>query len=197
MANEITVQLKCTREEACELLESRGFKLVDRYLLADAYYLPRELDRRQLSVRELLQHAVLLRNITLYDIRTLAVRHGIASMTYKHKNIAPNGDILSQQKVDCEIKDLEQGRLFIEAIGYEEMMSIREDDFVYGKGALEVAVKDIEHGDNLLEIEIVEDNAELDTVDKLKQKLVALRLPIDESDFFVKKAEKRLAEVLF
>lgn len=196
MANEITVRLKCTREEVCRILENKGFRMVDRYLLEDTYFVLRKLDRMGLSVRELLKHAVLLRSITTYDCNTFESSHSVVKMTYKSKDIASNGDILSQKKVNCEIKDWEQGRCFIEAIGYEEIMCIRENDYVYGRGGPEIAVKDIEGGDNLIEIETMEDNEEFNTTDKLKQKLMALHLPIDESDFFVKKAEERLKNIL-
>lgn len=38
LSNEITVKLKCTVEEICKILESKGFQFVERYLLDDILY---------------------------------------------------------------------------------------------------------------------------------------------------------------
>lgn len=75
-------------------------------------------------------------------------------------------------------------------------MNIKENDVVYRKGDFELAIKDIVEGDKLIEIETVNNNQELNTVEKLKQKLKELQLPIYDDDYFVKKAEIELKKVL-
>ena len=37
MSNEITVKLKCSIKEFCNIIESKGFEIVDRFLLDDTY----------------------------------------------------------------------------------------------------------------------------------------------------------------
>ena len=108
-------------------------------------------------------------------------------MTYKTKNITDTGEIINQNKIDCEIKNIQNGEKFLNAIGYKKIMNIKENDIVYEKDGFKIAVKDIIDGDNLIEIETVEDNIELDTIEKLKEKLNELQLPIDTNDYFVKK----------
>lgn len=196
MSNEITVKLKCSIEEMYNILENKGFKIVDKYFLDDTYYISKDLDITKLSPREVLNHYILIRKIKQYEPSNFTSSYDIIKMTYKNKDIAPNGDIISQEKVDCEIKNLEQGKSFIKAIEYKEIMSIRESSLVYGKNELEIAIKDIENGDNLIEVETVENNEQLDTVNKLKQMIRELEIPIDESDFFVKKAERELKKIL-
>lgn len=196
MSNEITVKLKCSIEEMYNILENKGFEIVDKYFLDDTYYISKDLDITKLSPREVLNHYILIRNIKQYEPNDFTSSYNIIKMTYKNKDIAPNGDIISQEKVDCEIKNLEQGKSFIKAIEYREIMNIRESSLVYGKNGLEIAIKNIENGDNLIEVEIVENNERLDTVDKLKQMIRELEIPIDESDFFVKKAERELKKIL-
>lgn len=196
MSNEITVKLKCSIEEMYNILENKGFEIVDKYFLDDTYYISKDLDITKLSPREILNHYILIRNIKQYEPSDFTSNYDIIKMTYKNKDIAPNGDIISQEKVDCEIKNLEQGKSFIKAIEYKEIMNIRESSLVYGKNGLEIAIKDIENGDSLIEVETVENNERLDTVDKLKQMIRELEIPIDESDFFVKKAEKELKKIL-
>ena len=48
--------------------------------------------------------------------------------------------------------------------------------------------QDIEDGEKLIEIETVETNEDLNTVEKLKEKLNELKLPLDTKDYFIKKS---------
>lgn len=112
------------------------------------------------------------------------------------KDISTDGTIINQEKIDCQIQNVEQGKKFIEAIGYKNIMTIKEKDIVYEKGDLKLAIKDIENSDDLLEIETVESNTKLDTVDKLIEKLNELQIPINTDNYFVKKAEIELKKVL-
>ena len=75
-------------------------------------------------------------------------------------------------------------------------MEINEFDLVFEKQGLKIAVKDIENGNQLLEIETVKDNTELDTIEKIIKKIEELNVPIDKSNYFVKKAEIELEKIL-
>ena len=122
-------------------------------------------------------------------------KHKVFKMTYKKKNIASNGDIISQQNIDCDISNINDGKKFLNAIGYKEIMNIKENNIVYGKEGLNIALKDIEDGEKLIEIETVETNEDLNTVEKLKEKLNDLKLPLDTKDYFIKKAEMKLKQI--
>ncbi len=191
MSNEITVRLKCSIKELCDLLENKGFKIVEEFTLDDTYFIPKELKLNEMSYRERLSKAVLLRDIE----ETIPKRRTI-KLTFKNKQIADNGDILKQNKVDCRISDTQSGKAFLEAIGYQKLMKIKENDIVYEKTGLKIAIKDIFNGDKLIEIETVEEDENLNTVDKLKQKVNELNIPIDITDYFVKKAEIELEKIL-
>lgn len=191
MSNEITVKLKCSIEEICNLLENKNFKIVEKFILDDTYFIPKELDITGMTHREILSRALLLRDITDFIPERKVVK-----LTFKSKQIDEQGNILSQSKVDCEILNAETGKAFVEAIGYRQLMNIKENDIVYEKDNLNIAIKDIENGDKLIEVETVEDNNELDTIEKIKQKISELQIPIDTNDYFVKKAEIELAKVL-
>ncbi len=75
-------------------------------------------------------------------------------------------------------------------------MNINERDIVYGKDDLKIAIKDIENGDNLIEVETVSNNVNIDTIEKLKKKIINLQIPVNASNFFVKKAEIKLDKIL-
>ena len=198
MSNEITVKLKCSIKEFCNIIESKGFEIVDRFLLDDTYFIPKDIDIHKLTSprqgnehREILKHSILIRDITQY----MSDKHKVFKMTYKKKNIASNGDIISQQNIDCDISNINDGKKFLNAIGYKEIMNIKENNIVYGKEGLNIALKDIEDGEKLIEIETVETNEDLNTVEKLKEKLNELQLPLDTKDYFIKKAEMKLKQI--
>lgn len=191
MGNEITVKLKCDIKELCDLLEDKGFKIVEKFTLDDTYFTPKELKLNEMSYREILGKAILLRDIA----ETMPKRRTI-QLTFKNKQIDNNGDILKQNKIDCEILETESGKAFLEAIGYQRLMRIKENDIVYEKEGLKIAIKDILNGDKLIEIETVEKDENLNTVDKLKQQVNELNIPIDITDYFVKKAEIELEKIL-
>ncbi|MCI9245864.1 MAG: hypothetical protein HFJ30_01760 [Clostridia bacterium] len=191
MSNEITVKLKCSIEELSGLLESKGFKVVDKYFLNDTYFIPRELKIEDMTPREILRKAVLLRDITEF-----MPERKIVKLTFKSKTIDNKGIILEQSKNECELTDAIEGKKFLQAIGYTELMNIHEIDIEYEKEQLKISIKDIQGGDQLIEIETVEENSELDTIEKIKQKISELQIPIDTNDYFVKKAEIELSKIL-
>lgn len=154
MSNEITVKLKCSIKEFCNIIESKGFEIVDRFLLDDTYFIPKDIDIHKLTPREILKHSILIRDITQY----MSDKHKVFKMTYKK-------------------------------------MNIKENNIVYGKEGLNIALKDIEDGEKLIEIETVETNEDLNTVEKLKEKLNELKLPLDTKDYFIKKAEMKVKQI--
>lgn len=192
MNNEITLKITSDLKDFYNILENKGFKIVDRFSLDDIYFIPKDTDINKLSPRQILDHYILIRNITQY----MPNEYKVIKMTYKEKNIADTGEIIDQKNIDCEIKNIQNGENILNAIGYKKIMNIKENDIVYGKDGFEIAVKDILNGENLIEIETVKNNIELDTIEKLKAKLNELQLPIDTNDYFVKKAEIELKKVL-
>ena len=75
-------------------------------------------------------------------------------------------------------------------------MNIKESDIVYRRKDFEIAIKDIENGDNLIEVETVSNNVNIDTIEKLKTQIIDLQIPVDTSNFFVKKAEIELDKII-
>lgn len=75
-------------------------------------------------------------------------------------------------------------------------MNIVESDTVYRKEDFEIAIKDIENGYNLIEIETVSNDDHIDTIEKLKSQIINLEIPVDISNFFVKKAETELDKII-
>ena len=189
-SNEITVKIKVKLEEFYKLLKEKGFRIVDKFSMNDAYFIPETLDLDRMSTREILSKAVLIR-----DIRGKMSNRITKKIIFKTKNFDEYGNILSQEAVDCDIIVIEDAKKLLKAIGYKEIMIIKEDDVVYEKDEFKLAIKNINGGDNLIEIE-TEENKDLDTIEKLIQKISELEIPIYTDNYFVKKAEIELDKIL-
>ena len=192
--NEITVKLKCSITEIKEILKNKNFDIESSYILDDTYYIPQDIDINKFAIRDILNKAILLRDIEEHFSNKVMKK--CTKLTFKKKQFASNGDIVSQEKVDCGVTNKEDARRFIEVIGYKSLMNIKEKGTIFTNGEIEIQVKDIVNGDNLIEVELIENSKNYDTIDKLKKAINELELPIDTSDYFVKKAELELAKLL-
>lgn len=187
--NEITVKVTSSKESLIEELNRKGFSKIGTFLLDDDYFIPKSIVLEKMTIREIISQAILVRHITGDNDYNRKI------MTYKIKNINDKGEIVSQKAINVDIHDIDQAKTFLDNIGYYKIMNITEEDFVYEKDGLELAIKDIKNGDILIEIEEDSKN-KLDTINKLKEKVDSLELPIEPNEYFVKKAEIELQKVL-
>ncbi len=189
-SNEITVKIKEKLDKFYQIIEEKGFKICDEFSMNDTYFIPQNLNLDKMTTREILSKAILVREI---EDKTFGKM--IKKITFKIKNFDENGSILNQESINCDVLDIEDAKNLLRAIGYQEIMCIREDDVVYKKGQLELAIKDVKNGDKLIEVE-TEKSEELNTIDKLIRKVNELDIPIYTDNYFVKKAEIELDKVL-
>ena len=189
-SNEITVKIKCELEELYKILEEKEFKTIRKFSMNDTYFVPETLNIKEIETREILSKAIMVREIELKTIGKVR-----KLITYKIKEFDEKGNILNQKAINCEIEKIEEAKKLLNAIGYKEIMNIKEDDIVYGKDGFELAIKDIKDGENLIEIE-TEESEELNTIEKLIQKINEIEIPIYTDNYFVKKAEVELNKIL-
>ena len=185
-ANEITIKITCTNNELIKLLTSNGFTEGRKFTLDDYYLIPKDLDIEHLTTREILSKAIIVRYIVNNNKIT-------QKLTFKKKNINENGEIINQKAINCDILDIKDGINLFNEIGYYEIMNIKENDVIYYKDKIKLALKFIENNNTLIEIE-TDDN--FDTVDKLKELVMKLEIPIEKDNYFVKKAEDALNKIL-
>lgn len=186
--NEITVKVICSKDELLKCLTSKGFKSGRTFSLDDYYFIPNSLNIKSMSTREIIAKAVIIRYI---------VNDGKVSqkVTFKIKDIAGNGDIISQRAINCNVYNIDEAKKLFEALGYYEIMNIKENDIVYSKNGFELAIKFIENSNILIEIE-TEPNTEWDTIEKIKNIISQLNIPIEKDKYFIKKAEDELNKIL-
>lgn len=189
-SNEITLKIKCELNEFYKIIEEKGFKIIDEFSMDDTYFVPKEVDLDKTDIRDTLSKALLVRDIIgkMSNKRTKLI-------TFKIKNFDKAGNILNQESINCNILEIEDAKKLLKVIGYKEIMNIKENDVVYEKDGFQLAVKNIKDGDNLIEIE-TEENDEIDTIEKLIQKVNKMGIPVYTDDYFVKKAEIELEKIL-
>lgn len=185
-ANEITIKVTCSKEQLIKHLAEKGFSEGRKFTLDDYYLIPKNLKLDELTTREILSKAVIIRYI-VDDGRI------IQKITFKKKNINSNGEILSQKAINCDVLDYKAGINLFNELGYYEIMNLKESDVIYYKDKLELAIKFIENSSTLIEIETDEN---FETIGELKKLVVNLEIPIEKDNFFVKKAENELNKIL-
>lgn len=188
--NEITVKIKGDINEFYENVKRKGFKVVDKFLMDDTFFIPVNLDLNKMTTREILSNAVIVR------IVDRSPKKIVKNITFKKKIFDDAGNILSQSKVECDVENPEDAKKLLNAIGYKEIMRIKESDIAFGKDGFEFAVKDIENGEKLIESEPSKENAEFDNIEKLKVMFDKYDIPIYTDNYFVKKAEIELDKIL-
>ena len=152
--------------------------------------MPSNLNLEEMSTRDILANAII--------IRIVERRNGtlVKNITFKKKVFDDEGNITFQSKVECGVLDVEDAKRLLNAIGYKELMRIKESDIAFEKNGFSFAVKDIENGDKLIESEPEFGDESMDDLDKLKDMFDKYEIPIHKDDYFVKKAEIELNKVL-
>lgn len=184
--NEITIKTICSNEQLIKHLTDKGFCEGRKFTLDDYYLIPRDLKLEELTTRDILSKAVIIRYIV--DDGEI-----IQKITFKKKDINANGEILSQKAINCEVLDYKAGIKLFNELGYHQIMNIKESDVIYYKDKIELAIKFVENSNTLIEIET---NENFKTIDELKQLVNELEIPIEKGNFFVKKAEDELNKIL-
>ena len=187
-SNEITVKIKCDLDEFYKTIKERGFEEIDHFNLDDTFFIQNDLNLENMTTREILSKAVLVRQVT-YDYKIVKL------IVFKKKEFDENGNILDQQNIECNVLDTEEAKKLLKAMNYKEIMRIVENDFVFRKDNVQFAVKDIVDGDKLLEMEMGF-NESFSTLSQIEEKMKELDIPVYTDNFFVKKAEIELNKVL-
>lgn len=184
MEKEITVLVDSDYETLQKDLYDKGFKIEEEYNLNDVYMLDERVDISNMNYLDILKNCILVRNIVGFEMELL----------YKYKKYDVNGDILEQGKVKCPITDVSKAIKFMETIHYKRMFEINDDCIVYTNGKNKLAVQLV--NDKYIFIEMESDENNNKSIEELENDLLSYNLPIDKNNFFVKKAEMMLKEVL-
>ncbi|MDO5569378.1 MAG: hypothetical protein Q4G04_04635 [bacterium] len=188
MEKEITVLVKCSYDELHKQLINKGFEIKEEYELNDNYMIDFNVDIKILDKLSILKKCILVRNIV-----------GIKKvLLYKYKKYDDNGNILEQGKTECPIEDIKKAIDFMKAINYKELFKIYDKCIVYSDGIIEIVVQLVNDKYVFIEMESTGDYTDnrYDNIDDMKRVLDSYNLPYNKDNYFVKKAELMLTEVL-
>ena len=188
MGNEITVLVTSDFNTLEKNLVKHKFKVTDQFELNDVYMIDKSINLDKLSNLEILSKCILVRDIP-----------GVKkSLLYKKKEYAPNGDIIKQSKTECNIDDINKAISFMEAINYKVIFKTYAKCIAYCNNKSELLVQLVNDEYILIEHEDKPDYVDrtYSSIEEVKEDLLQYDLPIDKSNFFVKKAEIELNKVL-
>lgn len=188
MEKEISVSVTTDYNSLDKILLNNGFNIKEEYLVNDVYMINENLDLKKLSNLEILSNTVIVRYI----------ENIVKELLYKYKKYDEDGSIIEQGKVCCPVLNIEQAILFMESIHYKKLFNIMDKCIVYANDDIDLIVQIV--NDKYIMIEM-EDKQEFsgknyEDINLMKKDLLKYNLPIDTSNFFVKKAEIVLKEVL-
>ncbi|MBQ4583715.1 MAG: hypothetical protein IJA94_02375 [Bacilli bacterium] len=188
METEITVLVKSTYNDLKKELEKNGFQIKEEYELRDDYMINNDIDLSKLSKLEILQNCILVRDIV--NIKK--------ELLYKYKKYASNGDILEQGKVECPVTDIDKAVKFMESINYKKIFNVYDKCIVFANRETELVVQLVNNKYIFIEMESECEHIDrkYESAEELMKDLSRYNLPIDNSNYFVKKAELILSETL-
>ena len=188
METEITVLVKSNYETLKNELIKNNFEEKEENELNDIYMINNDIDISKMNNLEILKKCILVRDIV--NIKKV--------LLYKYKKYADNGDIIEQGKVECPVIDINKAVNFMESINYKKLFKIYDKCIVYANDQTELVVQLF--NDEYIFIEMESEceyiNKIYKNVDELKEDINRYNLPIDNSNYFVKKAELILKKTL-
>lgn len=144
----------------------------------DTYMIHKNIDIYSNDCNFVLNNCVILRNVDNKDKKIVV----------KKKIINDVGEILSQSNTNCKIYDIDETRAIFEKLGYVVLMSIEDKSKVYINGEFKIVIQDVKDQATYIEIETCINSILYDSIEKLKNTLINLNLPVDTSNYYVKKA---------
>ena len=188
METEITVLVKTDYETLKKELKTYGFQEKEKYTVNDVYLIDGTIDILKMKSLDILKNCVLVRDIVGIE----------KDLLYKYKKFDTNGDIIEQGKVEWPIIDLDKAIQFMKMIKYKKLFNIVDNCVVFANDTTELVVQLVNSKYIFIEMESKCEyiKKEYKNVNDLKNELCRYNLSIDSSNFFVKKAEIILNEIL-
>lgn len=185
---EITVLVTTDYETLTKELKQHNFIKKEEYIVNDIYLIDKAIDISNMNNLNILKKCVLVRDVVGIEKELL----------YKYKKCDDNGDIIEQGKIKCPITDISKAVEFMKAINYKKLFNIYDKCIVFANDKTELVVQLVNDKYIFIEMESKGDyiDRRYDTIDEMKDDLCSYNLSIDKSNFFAKKAEILLENLL-
>ena len=178
---EICVRSLINFEELKERMIDMGFRIQEDFQLNDIYMVENDREVSIDFIDDMLSNYVLVRETV--GKKTMLV--------IKNKEINEKGEVVSQKSIKCPIVNKEDGYNFMLNLGYKKFLELKDHNVLLSNGRNEIYIQDVEGLGVYIEMEqknLLLDNNNGDTIEEIINNLKQYNLPIDESDFFAKKA---------
>ncbi len=186
--NEITVLVTSNYEKLHNKLLENNFSIKEEYELNDTYMINKKTDVSNCNILDVLKQCILVRDIV-----------GIKKeLLYKYKKYDNEGDILEQGKVECPVYDIDKAVKFMEAVNYKILFKIYDKCIVYANDRTELVVQLVNNKYIFIEMEQTCEHIKrkYSGIEELKEDINSYDIPFDRNNYFVKKAELVLKEVI-
>ena len=184
--SEITVLVKCDYETLKNILFKYGFTVKKYYNVDDYYMIDNNIDLNDYSNLELLTKCVIIRDFNEGK-----------ELLYKYKRFNPKGEIIEQSKIECPIMDINRSIRFMESINYTQLFKLKDICITFANKETELIVQLV--NDRFVFIEMETQCRYINKTYKNDVEMIndinRYHLPIDTSDYYVKKAEFWLAYI--
>ena len=185
--NEITVEVDTDLNSLINILENNGFKLKSTYDLNDIYLINKI--EKENDYLQMLNKCVLIRHVIEQDCETKL-------LVYKYKEYNDKKEITKQSKLKVLIDNINNAKLLLENLNFEELIRINDHMMVYATDKDELVIQNVNNKHIYIEIE--DDchyaNRHYNSLDEMKDVIKNNHIPIKNNNYFAKKAEIELQE---
>lgn len=143
---EITVKVNNTLDEVDQILISKGFKLIRKSRVEDEYVCPNDIKVNRENILKVLSSSVLIRYLKTQDGE-------FKKITYKDKKYDKNDMVISEEKINVSINDIQSAHKLFEKINFKNLVDVKYDVIVYSNNDYEFAFQNVEGLGLLLEFE--------------------------------------------
>ena len=153
---EITVRVFNSLDEINNILNSKGFNLIEKYHMTDWYFSKYD-DVSKLGYAELMNKSFLVRNRN--DKKYMC-------LCYKKKNFDLDGNVISEEKLLANTPDTLTAVKIFQSAGLNNYCVVENDSYVYKNGSILFALQVIKDLGIFIELEENESMKEMDNIQK-------------------------------
>lgn len=176
---ELTVLLDTTYELLNEHLLKKGMHVLKKKEMYDIYMMPVSNFDDNLSKEQQLNSCIIIRRID----------NEFSGFTYKYKQYLKNGDLVENKKFNLAIVNLEDGKIFLEAIGYKQLFTIKQEMFEYANEVNKICVQNVKGLGLFVEVEAENEGYNNGSIfDELKDLINKYTYNIINNNYYAKKA---------
>lgn len=186
---EICVRALVDFEELKAKMLDMGFKVQEDFQLNDIYMIENDRNVSIDAADDILSNYVLVRETVGKKVM----------LVIKNKEINEKGEVICQKSIKCQISNRDDGYNFMMNLGYKKFLELNDHNVLLSNGKNEIYIQDIDGLGVYIEMEqknLLLENNNGDTLEELINNLKQYNLPIDDNDFFAKKAYDMLLKTI-